>query len=188
MATVIRLKRIGAKKDPSYRIIVTDSRNKRDGRHIEQLGFYDPQPAEAQFRVDTERAQYWLGVGAQPSDQVRSLFKKAGVAWPEWPKPAKETEAKEKRTKASSPGSPREQARRARKKEARVEKKALVVKKEDQAKAAAVAAKAKAAEEAVKAKEAEEAAAAEAAEKAAAAKEEPKEEPKEATPEEAPSS
>jgi small subunit ribosomal protein S16 len=172
MATVIRLKRIGAKKDPAFRIVVTDSRSPRDGRFIEQLGYYDPQPAEAQFRVDTERAQYWLGVGAQVSDQVRSLFKKAGVALPERPTRSKKDEDKSKRIRGIKTSSEREQARRDRKRAQRTERKALLTKKEEQVKAAAEAAKKKAAEEkaAAEAKAAEEKAAAEAkaAEEAAA--------------------
>lgn len=82
MAVVIRLKRIGAKKDPVFRIVVADSRAARDGRFIDQIGFYNAQPREAEFKVDAERARYWLSVGAQPSDQVRSLFRKSGVAMP----------------------------------------------------------------------------------------------------------
>jgi small subunit ribosomal protein S16 len=170
MATVIRLKRIGAKKDPVYRIVVTDSRSPRDGRFIEQLGFYDPQPAEAQFRVDTERAEYWLGVGAQVSDQVRSLFKKAGVPLPQRPTPSKKDEDKSKRTRSSKTSSAREQARRDRKRAGRAERKALLTKKEEQARAAAEAVKKKAAEEAAAAKAAEEEAAAKAAQEAAEAK------------------
>ena len=82
MAVVIRLKRVGAKKDPKYRIVVADSRAARDGRFVDEIGSYNPQPAVAECRVDVERAKYWLSVGAQPSDQVRSLFKRAGVAMP----------------------------------------------------------------------------------------------------------
>jgi small subunit ribosomal protein S16 len=82
MAVVIRLKRVGAKKDPKFRIVVADSRAARDGRFVDEIGSYNAQPAEAEFRVDGERARYWLSVGAQPSDQVRSLFKKAGIAMP----------------------------------------------------------------------------------------------------------
>jgi small subunit ribosomal protein S16 len=167
MATVIRLKRIGAKKDPAYRIVVADSRAPRDGRFIEQLGYYDPQPAEAQFRVDAERAQYWLGVGAEVSDQVRSLLKKAGVPLPQRPTPSKKDEDKSKRVRGSKTSSPREQLRRDRKRVARTERKALLTKKDEQAKVAAEAAKKKAADEAAAAKVAEEEAAAKAAEAAA---------------------
>ena len=57
-----------------YRVVVVDSRKKRDGRVIEEVGYYDPQPNPSVIRIDSERAQYWLGVGAQPSDQVRNLL------------------------------------------------------------------------------------------------------------------
>jgi len=57
-----------------YRVVVVDSRKKRDGRVIEEVGYYDPQPNPSIIRIDSERAQYWLGVGAQPSDQVRNLL------------------------------------------------------------------------------------------------------------------
>ena len=75
----IRLKRIGMKKEPFYRIIVTDSRNGRDGRAIEELGYYNPITDPSELKVNAERAKYWLGVGAQPSDTVRGLLKKSGV-------------------------------------------------------------------------------------------------------------
>ena len=133
MAVVIRLKRTGAKKDTAFRIVVADSRRARDGRFVEQLGFYDPTPREARYRVDVERAQYWLGVGAQCSDQVRSLLKKAGVAIPARAKKAKPAEkpakgAKSaKGTKAKAP-SAREQARRVRKKADRVARKTVAAK------------------------------------------------------------
>lgn len=73
----IRLRRMGAKKNPFYRIIVADSRNPRDGRCIEELGYYDPLTAPATIKVDAERAKYWLSVGAQPTETVRALLKKA---------------------------------------------------------------------------------------------------------------
>ncbi|MBS5595246.1 MAG: 30S ribosomal protein S16 [Clostridiales bacterium] len=79
MATKIRLKRMGAKKKPFYRIVVADSRAPRDGRFIEEIGYYDPNKNPADIKVDAEKAQKWLSTGAQPSDTVRSLFKKAGV-------------------------------------------------------------------------------------------------------------
>jgi small subunit ribosomal protein S16 len=82
MAVVIRLRRMGAKKDPKFRIVVAESKSPRDGRFVAELGHYNAQPKEAELKVDAERAQYWLSVGAQPSDQVRSLFKKAGIALP----------------------------------------------------------------------------------------------------------
>ncbi|MDO4548024.1 MAG: 30S ribosomal protein S16 [Clostridia bacterium] len=73
----IRLKRMGMKKEPFYRIVVTDSRNPRDGRFIEELGYYNPVSDPVQLKVDQERAKYWLGVGAQPTDTVRALLKKS---------------------------------------------------------------------------------------------------------------
>ena len=79
MATKIRLKRMGAKKKPFYRIVVADSRAPRDGRFIEEIGSYNPNVTPAEVRVDVEKAQKWLNTGAHPSDTVRSLLKKAGV-------------------------------------------------------------------------------------------------------------
>lgn len=79
VATKIRLKRMGAKKKPFYRIVVADSRAPRDGRFIEEIGSYNPNVTPAEVRVDVEKAQKWLNTGAQPSDTVRSLLKKAGV-------------------------------------------------------------------------------------------------------------
>ena len=79
MATKIRLKRMGAKKKPFYRIVVADSRAPRDGRFIAGIGSYNPNVTPAEVRVDVEKAQKWLNTGAQPSDTVRSLLKKAGV-------------------------------------------------------------------------------------------------------------
>ena len=75
----IRMKRMGMKKEPFYRIIVTDSRNARDGRAIEELGYYNPITEPSELKINGERAKYWLGVGAQPSDTVRGLLKKSGV-------------------------------------------------------------------------------------------------------------
>ena len=75
----IRMKRMGMKKEPFYRIIVTDSRNARDGRAIEELGYYNPVTGPSELKINGERAKYWLGVGAQPSDTVRGLLKKSGV-------------------------------------------------------------------------------------------------------------
>ena len=74
----IRLSRGGAKKRPFYHIVVTDSRNRRDGRFVERLGFFNPLANEKQegLRLNMERAQYWLGVGAQPSERVAQLIKK----------------------------------------------------------------------------------------------------------------
>ncbi|MBE5767259.1 MAG: 30S ribosomal protein S16 [Clostridiales bacterium] len=75
----IRLKRMGMKKKPFYRIVITDSRSPRDGAFIEEIGYYNPLVNPAEIKVDGERAKYWLGVGAQPSDTVRALLKKGGA-------------------------------------------------------------------------------------------------------------
>ena len=72
----IRLRRMGAKKAPYYRIIVADSRSPRDGRFIEELGTYDPAAEGEKIKVDLERAKYWISNGAQPTDTVRGLLKK----------------------------------------------------------------------------------------------------------------
>ena len=79
MAVKIRLKRMGMKKEPFYRIVVADSRNARDGRFVEEIGYYNPLTEPATLSVDAERARYWLGVGAQPTDTTRALLKKGGV-------------------------------------------------------------------------------------------------------------
>ena len=75
----IRLRRMGAKKAPFYRIVVADSRSPRDGRCIEEIGTFDPLTDPATIKVDVERAQYWVKNGAQPTDTVRELLKKAGA-------------------------------------------------------------------------------------------------------------
>jgi small subunit ribosomal protein S16 len=75
----LRLRRMGAKKRPSYRIVAADSRSPRDGAFIESVGFYDPITDPATINVNLERARHWLSVGAQPTETVRSLLKKAGV-------------------------------------------------------------------------------------------------------------
>jgi len=75
----IRLRRMGAKKNPYYRIVVADSRSPRDGRCIEEIGAYDPLTNPATVTVDAEKAKTWIQNGAQPTDTVRGLLKKAGV-------------------------------------------------------------------------------------------------------------
>ena len=75
----IRLRRMGAKKNPFYRIVVADSLSPRDGRCIEEIGTYDPKAEPYAVKVDVERAQYWIKNGAQPTDTVKALLKKAGV-------------------------------------------------------------------------------------------------------------
>lgn len=79
MAVKIRLKRMGAKKKPFYRIVVADSRSPRDGRFIEEIGYYNPLTEPVQLKIEEEKAKKWLSNGAQPSDTVRVLFKKNGI-------------------------------------------------------------------------------------------------------------
>lgn len=78
MAVKIRLKRLGKIRQPYYRIVVADSRTKRDGRVIEEIGKYHPTEEPSFIEVDSERAQYWLGVGAQPTEQVLAILKITG--------------------------------------------------------------------------------------------------------------
>ena len=133
MAVVIRLRRMGAKKDPKFRIVVAESKSPRDGRFIEELGHYNPQPKVADLGVNAERAKYWLSVGATPSDQVRSLFKKSGIAMPVRQTPPKKKKA-EKPAKAAKAKGP---SKRVAAKKARAEKKAAAPKKKPSKKAAA---------------------------------------------------
>ena len=79
MAVAIRLRRTGRTKSPTYRIVVADSRSPRDGKFLEILGQYAPRGGELALNLNVERANYWLDNGAQPSDTVRSLLRKAGV-------------------------------------------------------------------------------------------------------------
>lgn len=79
MAVKIRLKRMGSKRNASYRLVVADSRKPRDGRFIEELGYYNPTTEPATVKINEERALKWLKDGALPSDTVRSLLKKEGI-------------------------------------------------------------------------------------------------------------
>ena len=79
MAVKIRLRRMGAKKNPFYRIVVADTRSPRDGRFIEEIGYYDPIKQPAVVKIDEAKAQDWLKKGAQLSDTTKSLFVKAGI-------------------------------------------------------------------------------------------------------------
>lgn len=79
MAVKIRLKRIGAKKVPFYRVVVADSRSPRDGRFIEELGYYNPCTNPADVKIDAEKATKWINNGAQPTETVKSLLKKTGI-------------------------------------------------------------------------------------------------------------
>lgn len=79
MATKIRLRRMGAKKRPFYRVVVADARSPRDGRFIEEIGYYDPATNPATIKIDEEKALKWLADGARPSDTVKSLLQKQGI-------------------------------------------------------------------------------------------------------------
>ncbi|MGI6279186.1 MAG: 30S ribosomal protein S16 [Acutalibacteraceae bacterium] len=79
MAVKIRLRRMGAKKAPYYRVVVADSRYPRDGRFIEEIGTYDPTKDPAAVTIDSEKAKRWIANGAQPTDTVKALLKKTGV-------------------------------------------------------------------------------------------------------------
>ena len=75
----IRLTRMGQKKAPSYRVVVADSRYPRDGRFIDEIGFYNPMTNPAEVKIDADKAKTWLANGAQPTDTVKALFKKNGI-------------------------------------------------------------------------------------------------------------
>ena len=79
MAVKIRLRRMGAKKRPFYRVVVADSSSPRDGRFIEEIGYFNPIATPEELKIDVEAAQKWLATGAQPTDTARALLKKAGV-------------------------------------------------------------------------------------------------------------
>ncbi|AOR23256.1 30S ribosomal protein S16 [Clostridium taeniosporum] len=80
MAVKIRLRRMGAKKAPFYRIVVADSRSPRDGRFIEEIGYYNPITEPAEVKINEEKANQWLQNGAQPTDVVKKLFTQAGLS------------------------------------------------------------------------------------------------------------
>ena len=79
MSVKIRLKRIGAKKAPFYRVVVADSRYPRDGRFIDEIGYYNPLTNPVDIKIDAEKAAIWISNGAQPTETVKSLLKKAGI-------------------------------------------------------------------------------------------------------------
>lgn len=79
MAVKIRLRRVGAKKTPFYRVVVADSRYPRDGRFIEEIGTYNPLVEPSEFKVDAEKAKKWIANGAQPTDTVKALLKKNNI-------------------------------------------------------------------------------------------------------------
>lgn len=75
----IRLRRVGQKKAPAYRVVVSDARSPRDGRFIEEIGYYDPLTNPATVKIDVEKAKQWLNNGAQPTETVKALLKKSGI-------------------------------------------------------------------------------------------------------------
>ena len=79
MAVKIRLRRMGAKRAPFYRVVVADSRFPRDGRFIEEIGYYNPMKKDAEIKIDAEKAQKWIANGAQPTDTVKVLLKKCDI-------------------------------------------------------------------------------------------------------------
>ena len=79
MTVKIRLRRMGAKKSPFYRVVVADSRYPRDGRFIEEIGTYNPMTNPASISIDAEKAKKWMATGAQPTDSVKSLLKRSGI-------------------------------------------------------------------------------------------------------------
>ena len=79
MSVKIRLKRMGMKKKPFYRVVVADSRSPRDGRFIEEIGYYNPVSTPVELKIDNEKAAQWMRNGAQPTDTVRALLKKTGA-------------------------------------------------------------------------------------------------------------
>ena len=79
MAVKIRLRRMGAKKAPFYRVVVADSRSPRDGRFIEEIGYYNPTTEPSEIKIDAEKANKWIANGAQPTETVKSLLKKNGI-------------------------------------------------------------------------------------------------------------
>ncbi len=79
MAVKIRLRRMGAKKAPFYRVVVADSRYPRDGRFIEEIGTYNPMTEPSEIKIDGDKAKKWIATGAQPTDSVKALLKKSGI-------------------------------------------------------------------------------------------------------------
>lgn len=92
MAVKIRLKRMGSKKRPYYRVVVADARAPRDGRFIEEIGFYNPISEPKACKIDKERVNYWIGVGAKPTDTVNYLLKTYKIREEEAPKKVSKTE------------------------------------------------------------------------------------------------
>lgn len=123
MAVVIRMKRAGAKKRPFYRIVVADSRRQRDGRFVEILGYYDPLATPHAVKMDEEKVKGWIALGAQPSEQAASLFRRVGIIAARASKPAKKAgEVAKAPVKRAKPRKVTE--RRIKNRAARVKKKA----------------------------------------------------------------
>ncbi len=99
MSVKIRLTRLGDKKSPFYRVVVSDSRKARDGEYIEKLGTYNPLVNPAEIKVDVERANYWLSNGAQPTETVKTILVKAGAIKESGKKTAPKTDKKKKESK-----------------------------------------------------------------------------------------
>ncbi len=112
MSVRLRLQRHGAKKNPFYRVVATDQRAPRDGRFIEILGTYNPLPDPPEIRLDRERVEYWLGVGAQPSNTVRSLIRKMNRGEPVIDLSEEGAEAAAKAAKAAARKQAKEEARK----------------------------------------------------------------------------
>ena len=79
MAVKMRLTRIGKKKNPFYRVVIADARSPRDGRFVEEIGYYNPLTEPAEIKIDADKAKQWLKNGAQPTDTVKALLKKSGI-------------------------------------------------------------------------------------------------------------
>lgn len=120
MAVKIRLTRMGDKKSPFYRIVVSDSRKSRSGEYIEQLGYFNPKTQPEIVKVDAERAAYWVGNGAEPTDTVKVLLKKNGVSFDKSEKKAKKAEKKpaKKEAKVEEKTAKKAPAKKATKKDA----------------------------------------------------------------------
>lgn len=102
MSVKIRLSRIGAKKQPTYRIVVAEERSKRDGRIVERIGHYDPRTEPPTVVLNEERARYWLGVGARPTDALGYILKRAGIS----DKYVRERTARKSKAKTAAAGTP----------------------------------------------------------------------------------
>ena len=123
MSVRLRLQRHGARKRPFYRVVAADQRSPRDGRFIENLGTYDPLPEQPEIRLNRKRIEYWLSVGAQPSDTVRSLIRKMNRGEPIVDLSEEGADAAARAAKAAARRQAREEARKAAAKAAEASKK-----------------------------------------------------------------